>query len=45
MTYTCLLTATTSVVSNNFWLDNGIAGAFIVNLGKSSMVDEALKHL
>ena len=45
MTYICLPTATTHVITNDFWLNNGIAGTFTVNLGNSSMVAQDLKQL
>lgn len=43
MTYTCLLTSTTSVVPRDYWLDNGIAEALTLNLGEGSV--EALNML
>ena len=43
MTYTCLLTSTTSVVPRDSWLDNGIAEALTLNLGEGSV--EALNML
>lgn len=38
MTHTCLSTATTHVVTNDFWLEYSIAGEFTVNLEKGSMM-------
>ena len=45
MTNICLPIAITSVVTTDFWLEYSIAGTFIVNLGKSSMVVQHLKQL
>ena len=45
MTCTSFATATTSFVTNDFWLDNGIEGAFALYQGNGSMVAQGLKHL
>ena len=45
MTNICLPIAITSVVTTDFWLEYSIAGTFIVNLGKSSMVAQHVKQL
>ena len=45
MTNICLPTGITSVVTTDFWLEYSIAGTFIVNLGKSSMVAQHVKQL
>ena len=45
MTCTSFATATTSFVTNDFCLDNGIEGAFALYQGNGSMVAQDLKHL
>ena len=45
MTNSCLPMAAPNVVTNDFWLEYSIAGAFTLHLQESSMVAQNLKQL